>query len=305
VGRHRLGTHADLSEITAPSRRAFTATRTLATAGDTLYLGTARGVFRQVPGAQPGDSAKLSPLPPTPGRVWTLAGVGPTLLAGGKGGLWRWTGTTWSTVYAASEIYHTLASQRYPGRVYFTEGATLRALETADGSWRVSPWSCDLGGTSLSLEEQADGAVWVAITAGRLVRLKPAVSPGEAPVAAPVPEFECSDRTVLAAVGGGLAVFGPAGIGALNASGTAFEPIDALRGCTGIARARPRADGRALWLVGAAGSMAFLVEVSRSETGAWQVEPLGGGGFPESASTAPSLARADTPHGEVVYLAGA
>jgi signal transduction histidine kinase/ActR/RegA family two-component response regulator len=232
------------------------------------WIITSRGVIRVANG-------RMAPVISDEARLWDADRTGGFLWVGGFGGIWRCGPSGVDRVrYVSADVLQLATSASLPDGIVFLEGYRIKSLaRSVHGGWAAHDVGAEVGDTPVSMLEDPAGDMWVSTMTRGIWRfsqvksldpdvpyrltLKGYYSPGKG-----LPRV--TRHPVLALAGGRMYALAEAGILALRADGTAFEPARAYADFVGLAATQSRGD--AYWVVQRRGlQVPAVIRVSADE----------------------------------------
>jgi len=222
--------------------------------GDAVCVLTDKTVF-DLAAAGPTSTLPLQP------RLWDAASIDGTLWAGGFGGLWRKSETSWvHEYYVSADVSRVVSIRHLPHTLVFTENYSVKALQSGPAGWVAHDLGQRVNDTPLSLVEDEAGDLWVSTRVSGIYRYAWSSSPAleTPPPLRLVAHYRAgyglpagTTQPLLTCLGGQMYTFSGDGILGLNREGTGFEPVRTLEGFVGLsAAALPHEDRpTAYWLV--------------------------------------------------------
>jgi signal transduction histidine kinase/CheY-like chemotaxis protein len=258
--------------------------------GGERFVGTSRTIYRLAPARQPGDTARLEPLPSLNTFIWDTATIGDEIIAAGFGGIWRmssppqepgggggplsrgWGRQVWiHEHHVSADVFRVIASRYLADTVFFFEGHALRALQRTERDWVPRLLVQDAGDTPVSLIEDEGGDVWVSLMLSGVrryrinddvdglpltLRLVQSFEPGRGLPAGTI-------RPRLSLLGERVVAFTESAVLAVNANdagAASFSPVAGLADWVGLAAAGAEGGTEAAGTTGAAGAAGAVGE---------------------------------------------
>lgn len=217
--------------------------------------------------------------------VWDATVLDGEVFAGGVGGLWRLArdGAWVQERFVSADVFCTAVSRQRPHWLYFTEGSTVKALESTPRGWATRDLGVELGDTPISLLEDGSGEVWVSTIVNGITRYQLVAEEGARPRLRLVAQFHpgrglpaAARRPVLTRIGTQVFAFTEDCI--LRATTErGFVPATGADGFRGVLAEREPEGDTAHWVVNRTGPGEAPVQVMRvvlQADGAIQLEPL-------------------------------